>query len=369
MRKVLLGPLLGAALLPFSLGSSAVADTPMATPDGRITTDLTLPDLSPAPGPVALESTVSTDSALDPVADPSGPPGNFKHTLWGYEAAIGLAKLRTYQYTDPSANTTVTPGPSCVPTYTDGSQLTSNGRGVAFDPLDGNLWVSKLNPGFAGDGKIHKVVPPNVDTTCPEVDTLTIHSKDGKPVQDDMGALDVDPAGKHIWAAGYKPVAVAGGPARSYLYLINRNNGLIIQSCWLPFRDGGVGNGTLSTMRLPSAVDPFGGSGNYLLTDAGEPDTIPNSVAVIDQAACHNGQQATSLGELPKAHGIDGLDYEWNGSTSNDVFVGFYNDGGPVPAFGLHFVGLNAGSLIEDISMCGYQATFGGSGNDMCPYP
>jgi len=157
--------------------------------------------------------------------------------------------------------------------------------------------------------------------------------------------------------------------SQSYLYLINRNNGLIIQSCWLPFRDGGVGNGTLSTMRLPSAVDPFGGSGNYLLTDAGEPDTIPNSVAVIDQAACHNGQQATSLGELPKAHGIDGLDYEWNGSTSNDVFVGFYNDGGPVPAFGLHFVGLNAGSLIEDISMCGYQATFGGSGNDMCPYP
>ena len=91
MRKVLLGPLLGAALLPFSLGSSAVADTPMATPDGRITTDLTLPDLSPAPGPVALESTVSTDSALDPVADPSGPP-TVRSTDPGDDYLIGLAE-------------------------------------------------------------------------------------------------------------------------------------------------------------------------------------------------------------------------------------------------------------------------------------
>ena len=60
--------------------------------------------------------------------------------------------------------------------------------------------------------------------------------------------MGIDEATKHIWAAGYKPVLTAG-VLRSYFYLVNRNNGLVLQSCWIPFRDGGVGNATLSTMR------------------------------------------------------------------------------------------------------------------------
>jgi hypothetical protein len=267
-----------------------------------------------------------------------------------------------------------------VPNLKNGGGLSGNGRGVAFDPLTADLWISRLNGiTFTGDGLIHLIVPPNVDSTCPEVQTLFVHSEDGMPIQDDFGALDVDPMSKHIWAAGYKPIST-GGILKSYLYLVNRNNGLVIQSCWIPFRDGGEGNDTLAALRIPPGQDdPFGGSSQYLLTDAGEVNTVPQSVAVIDQADCHNGQEVFSKAELPKGHGLSGIDYEWNGSTSNDDSAiptskhAWYNDGGPIPKFDGHIVGLNGNSGIEDISMCGYRATFvtepGSAGNDFCPYP
>ena len=379
MRHRMFGTLLALAL-PLSFVATApvrvAADTgQVATIDGNIVNGnaigLTVYSV-PAPQTIDISG---IESSLDLVPDPVGATSmSMKRTLWSYEAAAGNARVRTWSY-DATGQTSVTPtGQDCVPTLTDGGGITGNGRGVAFDPVTADLWISRLTI-FVGDGKLHLIVPPNVDSTCPEVKTLAVHSQDGKPIQDDFGALDVDPMSKHVWAAGYKPVS-SGGVLKSFLYLVNRNNGLVIQSCWVPFRDGGVGNGTLSTMRIPPGQnDPFGGSGNYLLTDAGEPLTFPNSVEVIDQADCHNGQQAPSLGELAKGHGIDGLDYEWNGSTSNDVFTSWYNDGGPVPDFTTnHIVGSNGGiSEVEDISMCGYRATFvttpGSAGNDFCPYP
>jgi hypothetical protein len=371
MRKQLLGLVVGAAI-PLGFSLSATADTTsyptgqFATPDGQIVANpVDTSNLFQVPALSTNDQIGSSPLVSEP--DPAGPPGSFKKTLWGYEAALGSAKLRTYMY-DATGNTTITAtGQNCVPTLTDGGGVTGNGRGVAFNPIDGNLWITRLTV-FAGDGKIHEVVPPNVDPACHEVKTLVLSNPSGGPIQDDIGALDVDQASKHIWAAGYKPVLGAGGVLKSFFYLVNRNNGVIIDSCWIPFRGGGVGNDTLADMHLPGV---FPGSGDFLLTDAGELATgPPTTVAVIDQTDCRKGQQVTPVAELPKLHGISGIDYEWNGSTTTDVFVNFYNDGGPTPTFGAHIVGpTGAGALIEDISMCGYHATFGGSGNDMCPYP
>src|SRR5882762_9511574 len=129
--------------------------------------------------------------------------------------------------------------------------FTENGRGVAFDPLDGNLWYTRVNgvtpPAFGGDGFIHKATPPSLG--CAPVTTIPFGDGPGGTIQDDIGALDVDQGSKHIWAAGYRPVRV-GNTLLSYFYLVNRNNGKIIHSCAIPFRFGGVGNDTLAYARL-----------------------------------------------------------------------------------------------------------------------
>ena len=368
MRRSIVALLLATGV-PIAFSSSVAADTvTMATPGGSFVVGSA--NLPSAPVPAYQTLDAPPDVPFVAAADPVGPPGNFKRTFWGYEASFGNAQVLQYLL-GPTGQAPVTFQSSCVPTLNDGGGVTGNGRGLAYDPLDANLWITRLT-GFAGDGKIHKIVPPNVDPTCPEVQTLVVHSQDGRPVQDDFGALDVDQGSKHIWAAGYKPVS-SGGLLKSYVYLINRNNGLILQSCWLPFRDGGLGNDSLTYMRLPQGVLP--GSGQYLLTDAGELITTLNTVAVIDSADCHGGNQVTPVAELPKTHALTGIDYEWNGSTSADNIEGglmqFYNDGGPVPFVnGSSTIGLTAPSVeMEDISICGYRATFGGGGNDMCPYP
>jgi len=96
------------------------------------------------------------DTLADPVSALDPPPGGKSNStlMWGYEASFGSARILTYNIA-PYAK-----GPNCVPDAEAGG-LTGNGRGVAFDPLDGNLWITRLDI-FVGDGLIHKVRPPNV---------------------------------------------------------------------------------------------------------------------------------------------------------------------------------------------------------------
>src|SRR5438067_5454306 len=142
--------LLLAAALPLlflaSAGTAAGGD-PLAPPAGSVFN---------APSGYALG-----DSLAPTVADPP-PSGSMSHLLWGYEAAFTNARLFAWTFA-PFA-----PVAQCVPT---GPNIppSSNGRGVAFDPIDGNLWISRLT-GFAGDGQIHKVTPPNVTPgVCKEI--------------------------------------------------------------------------------------------------------------------------------------------------------------------------------------------------------
>jgi hypothetical protein len=244
--------------------------------------------------------------------------------------------------------------------------LTGNGRGVAFDPLDGNLWITRLT-GFAGDGYIHKVTPPNVTPgTCKQLYQIPFGDGPGGTIQDDIGALDVDQGSKHIWAAGYSPITLDGGLSlRNYFYLVNRNNGKIIQSCYTAANVvNGLGfNDSLTYARLTGLP----GSGQYLLTDGGE-FFAGSPLEVIDTSSCHDGKAATVVANLPNiSHGVTGIDFEWPGLLSTDLF-NLYNDGNQ-PFTSSTFIGTTGAPFgLEDISLCGFRAKFGGDGNDMCPY-
>jgi hypothetical protein len=329
--------------------SAAAADNPMVPPASAI---------------LSRDSYNLTDALPDPVsAVPDSPPGNNGTLLWGYEANFGGSRILSYTIAPYSA------GPDCVPNEF------ANGRGVAFDPLDGNLWVTQLR-GFVGDGLIHKVVPPNVAPgTCREVEVIPFGDGPGGLIQDDIGALDVDQGSKHIWAAGYAPITLDGGLSlRNYFYLVDRNNGKIIQSCFTPVTpfalllNGGGFNDSLSYARLKGLP----GSGQYLLTDGGEffPGTAltPNG-RVIDTASCHDSKEATVVATFNTAHGVTGIDFEWPGLLSADVFSNsLFNDGNQPFTTSTPIGPTNALFGLEDISLCGFRAKFGGDGNDMCPY-
>jgi hypothetical protein len=329
--------LLGLAL---AAGASA-ADNPLVPPDSAV---------------LNVDSYDLTDALADPVSLPDPPPSSKSTLLWAYEASFAAARILTYNLA-PFA-----PGPDCVPDAAAGGP-TGNGRGVAYDPLDGNLWITRLTF-FVGDGLIHKVTPPNVTPgTCPQVKVIPFGDGPGGLVQDDIGALDVDQGSKHIWAAGYAPISVGGGPLRNYFYLVDRNNGKILQSCFIPANVGnGLGfNDSLTYARLKGLP----GSGQYLMTDGGE-FFAGSPLEVIDTASCHDGKEATVVATLLTAHGLTGIDFEWPGLLSTDAFFNIYNDGDQPFTSSTPIGPTNA--LLEDISLCGFRAKFGGDGNDGCRY-
>jgi hypothetical protein len=314
------------------------------------------PALPPAGSILNVPSYNLTDTLADPVWMPNAPPGNGSTLLWGYEANFVASRILSYNIAPYAA------GSVCVPNYGTPGDL-DNGRGMAFDPLDGNLWTTRLTF-FTGDGLIHKVVPPNAPPfTCPQVNVLPFGDGPGGTVQDDIGALDVDQGSKHIWAAGYFPISVASGPARNYFYLVNRNNGRIIQSCWTPANPDPEDqfNDSLTYARL----NGLPGSGQYLLTDGGEYFGTP--LKVIDTSTCHNGRQATIVANFPTDHGITGLDFEAPGLINTDL-NDLYNNGDKPFTSSTPIGPTGAPFGLEDVSLCAFRARFGGGGNDMCPY-
>jgi hypothetical protein len=313
------------------------------------------PAVPPASAILSRESYDLTDTLAYPTG--VGPPGNDGTMLWGYEASFGGARILSYNI-DPYA-----PGPDCVPALAMGGGVSGNGRGVAYDPLDGNLWITRLTV-FLGDGLIHKVIPPNVPPgTCTEVGVIPFGDGPLGTVQDDIGALDLDQGSKHIWAAGYAPITLDMGLSfRNYFYLVNRNDGKIIQSCYIAANVlNGLGfNDSLTYARLRGLP----GSGQYLMTDSGE-FFAGSPLKVIDTASCHNGREATVVATFLTAHGLTGIDFEWPGLLSTDIFTLYDDDNHP---FTTSSVIGPTNALMEDISLCGFRAKFGGDGNDGCHY-
>ena len=335
-------------------GTPPMAQSPLCLANGQIAEgDTTGLDVQPCAETRTMDALTVTDTPLDPeLADP--PPGNNSTLYWGYEASFLNARLLAYRALpgNPMVAQCVPSGPHIPPE--------SNGRGVAFDPLDGNLWISRLT-GFIGDSRIHKVTPPNVTPgICKEITSLLVHYPGGlPPEQPDFGALDTDQGSKHIWAAGYEPVLIAG-TLRNYFYLVNRNNGLIIQSCYIVTKSTFPGNDSLAYARLQDLP----GSGQYLLTDNGEFSPV-DPLLVIDTSDCHNGQAVTPVFQFPKTRGMTGIDFEWLGLLNTDLVFSYNN--GDQPFATSTFLG-PTGTLLEDIAVCGYRAKFGGDGNDGCPY-
>jgi hypothetical protein len=357
MARWLVATLVAAAFglaFPAAADAGDVAYPKFATRDG-VQATAGMPDAISVQAPGGVPSYNIPETLAAPLADPTGPPGNFKHTLWGNEAG---PPSRILQYTVIPG---VTPGPTCVPAHRAGFPTQQNGRGVAFDPLDGNLWNTTVAQ-FAGDGYIHKNTPPPV---CTPVKDLPFGDGPGGTIQDDIGALDVDEGTKHIWTAGYQPVLV-DNVLRSYLYLVNRNNGKILRSCWISFRGGGAGNDTLAVYRNPGLA----GSSKYLVTDAGEPTTTPPSYALIDQSDCHGGQQVTPIAEFAKTTpgGVSGIDMEWPGLLSTNERQLYNNGDQPFTTPTLVGNWPNT-AFMEDISLCAFRGEFEGAGNDFCPYP
>ena len=90
-----------------------------------------------------------------------------------------------------------------------------------------------------------------------------------------------------------------------------------------------------------------------------------NTLALIEQSACHGGQQVTPAAEFPKDHGID---FEWPGLLNTDS-ENLLNNGAPPFATSTDHGPWGNTDVMEDITLCGFRATFGGRGNDMCAYP
>jgi hypothetical protein len=314
------------------------------------------PALPPAGSILNVTSYNLTDTLADPVTLPPGPPGNNSTLLWGYEANFVASRILSYDIT------TGAQGSTCVPDLAAGGP-DGNGRGLAYDPLDGNLWTTRLTF-FTGDGLIHKVTPPNVTpTTCVQVGVIPFGDGPGGTIQDDIGALDVDQGSKHIWAAGYFPISILFGPARNYFYLVNRNNGRILQSCWTPSNPEPEDqfNDSLTYARLKGLP----GSGQYLLSDVGEYFGSP--LRVLDTSSCHDGREVTIVALFPTDHGITGLDFEWPGLINTDLHNLWNN--GDKPFTTSTFIGeTNTPFGLEDVSLCAFRAKFGGDGNDMCRY-
>ena len=351
-------------------GSTTVSYPTVAYLDGTPAASLDTSGLTAeVPAPLELDSLVIEPEAVEPLVIPaSTPAGNNKQTTWGYEAAL-TSRVHSWLI-GPTGTGPVTPTGNCVP----GPPVppVSNGRGVAFDPLSSNILITRLTGfGVPGDNQVFEIVPPNVSPgVCPVVRVVTVTDTQGDFAPRAFGSIDVDEATKHWWLAEYQPIVVGGVPL-SFFYKVNRNTGEILDGCAIRFRGGGVGNETLAVFRDPDLP----GSDKYLLTDAGEPNTVPNTYAVIDQADCHRGEVVTPVAEFPKTNpgGAAGIDFEWPGLIVSNLFQ-FWNVGDD-PFTTPIFMGSTApGFNIEDISVCGFRGSTNldpndGGGNDFCPYP
>jgi hypothetical protein len=257
------------------------------------------------------------------------PPGSL---AWGYEAS-GDKNARILEY-DISTDQFVA---SCQPPDTN------NGRGIAYDPTDGDLWYTRVkyerSVDLSGDGLIHKTTRP---PECDAVQTIPFGDGPGGSIQDGIGALDVDSDDGNLWAAGYQPIG-----NRSFLYKVDRDTGAILASCWTPFGDGGTGNDTLTEAKLSGLP----GSGSYLLTDAGEVDTTFNALKVLDEASCTGGGQATQVGTAA-SHRFTGIDYEIGRLFGTDKFT--ISEFGDYPfSFAGAAMSSSPSTTVEDIAVRG----------------
>lgn len=255
-----------------------------------------------------------------------GPAGT---KLWGYEAATGGARILEY---DIGTDTFTA---SCVPD----TSADTNGRGIAEDPVDGNLWYTRLT-GFTGDGLIYKVTPP---PACTHMGSIPFGDGPGGTVQDDIGALDIDPDDSNIWAAGYLNSGGLGSGTNNKLFKVDRVSGAILADCQIPPANNG-GNDTIAIVKL----DGLSGSGKYILTDDGEFSTT--SLDVYDTADCTGDALIAPVTTYTLPFGVTGIDIEFGALIVSTLRTLDSLDGPPFAA-SVATMSAAPSSTVEDITL------------------
>jgi hypothetical protein len=256
------------------------------------------------------------------------PPGT---KLWAYEANLPAARILQYDLATDTFDAQCVPTPSL------------NGRGIAFDPTDGNLWYTFVN---APDGLIHKTTTP---PGCLPVGQIPFGEGAGPPTQDDIGALDLDPDDGHLWAAGYTPDA-----GRQILYKVNRSSGAILSACWVPVAPSGGGNDTLAVTHHIAGLP----QGKYLVTDAGEfnpfdPLLVADAASAVPYVSPATVPPCDIVTTFDPPVGVTGIDFEE--PPSNELIgtdTQFIYDFGNAPYATINAVMSGAPSQsLEDITL------------------
>jgi pimeloyl-ACP methyl ester carboxylesterase len=175
--------------------------------------------------------------------------------------------------------------------YTDQDSFTRpNIRGMAYDPTDGNIWVTFLladqaqSPG-PGDGVIHK--KPASGTG--DLATIPDPGGHGGP---GIAALDYDPEENVLWAAAYAPVN-----GQSLFYKLNPSNGNVLKTISIPAALTSDGfpqpNDTLALAR---PADLFGAK--VLLSDGGLSATSSLLAVDVDSGAILKSYSVSGLGGI-----------------------------------------------------------------------
>lgn len=245
-------------------------------------------------------------------------------TLYGYETAgeeaLGTGRILSYDIGADSLG----PANNCTPAPT------GNGRAISYDPIDGNLWYAYLNElGGDGIGLILKETPPSTTNTCSTVGYIPFGDGPGGTIQDDVGAIDVDPDDGNLWVAGF----YTDTDGNADFYKVDRSTGAILQECKMPSPSGQpAGNDSLTVAKLSGQP----GSGKYLLTDGGDLFTATNSLLAIDTASCTGGAVVTPVTTYNPTvtMGFSGLDYEQDQLIATNTQTIFSQGGQPFDTTG-----------------------------------
>jgi hypothetical protein len=161
-RRLLVVTLVAALGLVFNSAGTAVDGggyPTLATVDGTAVGDTPSVAIGEVTAPLAVDS-YNAGTSLEElvVGEFNTPTGNFKRTLWGYEAAGGGARILTYDI-GPTGMGPLTSGPTCVPTHTSGS--TSVGGRAAEEVPDGRKRLLQLLVRGAGPDLDRHAVEPS----------------------------------------------------------------------------------------------------------------------------------------------------------------------------------------------------------------
>jgi hypothetical protein len=166
----------------------------------------------------------------------------------------------------------------------------------------------------------------------------------GGSVQDDIGAIDIDPDDGNIWAAGYLNGGGSGTGTNNKLFKVDRVNGAILADCQIPPADANA-NDTIAIVKL----DGLSGSGKYILTDDGEFSTT--NLDVYDTADCAGNAVIAPVTTYTLPFGVTGIDIEFGALIVSNSLETLESLGGP--PFGASVATMSAAPSdeVEDITL------------------